>query len=172
MRFWFFRVLVNTPAVSQKMEPKLPIPVAEPNLVAPVNPAPVRSFVKTKWQYIVASVIGLVGAFFGGVFGSLIAAFAGDSWWPSEFALGCFQYAAVIGGVCVGAVPGMIWLLCLRQKWVLPVIGVGTGALLLPVLERMSISNHAMGLLYAGVVALGFVLGFVFWMVVRRRAKG
>ena len=126
---------------------------------------------KTKWQYIIASVVGLTGAIFGGIYGSLLAAFAGDSWWSNEFALSCFQYAMAIGGVCLGAVPGMIWLLCLRQKWVLPFLCAGVCALLLPAFELMPIGNNSMGLFYAGVVAFGFVIGFALWICARRPAK-
>ena len=73
-----------------------------------------------KWQYIVAAVVGLAGAFFGGVWGSILAAFAGDSWWTSDVALKTYQFAIAFGGACLGAVPGTVWLLYLRQKWVLP----------------------------------------------------
>jgi len=125
-----------------------------------------------EWQYVVASVVGLAGAVFGGIYGSLVAAFAGDSWWSNEFALSSFQYAVAFGGVCLGAVPGTIWLLCLRKKWVLPFLCTAFCALLLPAFELMSIGNNSMGLLYAGVVALGFVVGVVLWIRSRRPAKG
>ena len=120
---------------------------------------------------MIASVVGLTGAFFGGVYGSLVAGFAGDSWWTSSFALSCFQFAAAFGGVCLGAVPGMLWLLCLRQRWVLPFLCAAVGALLLPAFESMSIGNDSMGLLYAGVVVFGFVVGFTLWIFARRPGK-
>ena len=124
-----------------------------------------------KWQYVLACVVSLVGAFFGGLYGGLVAAFAGDSWWNSDFALSCFQYALAVGGVCVGAVPGMVWLLCLRQKWVLPFLCVATCALLLPLFEMRLMGNDSLGLIYAGAVVFGFVVGLLFWIQTRRTAK-
>lgn len=130
---------------------------------------------KMKWPYMIASAVGLTGAFFGGILGSLAAAFAGDSWWSNQFAFSSFQCALFVGGVCFGAVPGMIWLLCLRQKWVLPFLSAGVCAMLLPVIDAMYMANHitgdSRGLTYAGVVAFGFVGGTALWMIGRRPAK-
>lgn len=123
---------------------------------------------KSKWQYVVASALGLAGAFFGGVWGSLLAAFAGDSWWTSDLALKSYQFAIVFGGACLGAAPGAIWLLCLRQKWVLPFLLAGGCALLLPVFEIMPMRNEPMGVFYAGRVASGFVVGLALWFFVSR----
>ena len=127
---------------------------------------------RINWQYIIASVVGLIGAVLGGIYGSLLAAFAGDSWWSNDFALSSFQYAMAFGGVCVGALPGTIWLLCLRKKLVLPFLCAAVCALLLPAFESMPVGNNLMGLLYAGVVALGFVVGVVLWLIGKRTAKG
>ena len=126
---------------------------------------------RSRWQYLVAALVGLIGALFGGIYGSLVAGFAGDSWWTSQFALSCFQAAAAIGGICVGGAPGMIWLFCLRQKWVLPVLGAATGTLLLPALQSMPLRNDTLGLLYAGVVTLGFMVGLSLWIWARRTAS-
>ena len=118
---------------------------------------------KPKWPLIVAALLALVGAFFGGVFGGMAGAFAGDSWWPSKSALASFQYALTIGGTCVGATPGLTWLLCLRHRWVLPLLGMAGCALLLPAFEAADIRNATLGPLYAGTVAFGFVVGLVLW---------
>jgi hypothetical protein len=127
-----------------------------------------EKIMKPKWQFIIASVVGLTGAFFGGVFGSLVAAFAGDSWWNSQSALKIFQFAIAFSGVCLGAVPGAVWLFCLRQKWVLPLFWVAGCGLLLPAFEMAPIRNDSKGLLYAGVVVSGFVVGFSLWVYGRR----
>ena len=124
-----------------------------------------------KWQYIAASVVGLTGAFFGGIFGSLLAAFAGDSWWTSDVVFKSYQFAIAYGGACVGAVPGAVWLLCLRQKWVLPVLFTAGCALLLPLFESLPMRNESMGMLYAGAVASGFVVGLILWIYLRRSPK-
>ena len=79
---------------------------------------------KPKWPLVVAALLALVGAFFGGVFGGMAAAFAGDSWWPNKSTLDWFQYALTISGSCVGATPGLIWLLCLGHRWMLPLLGI------------------------------------------------
>ena len=135
------------------------------------NPSLKKSSAKLKWQFFFAAAVSLVGAALGGIFGSFIAAFAGDSWWTSRFALSCFQHAMAIGGGCVGAVPGMIWLFCLGQKWVLPFLFAAAGALLLPIFERMPISNTTLGLSYAGTLVFGFLAGGSLWIFKRRAAK-
>jgi hypothetical protein len=129
------------------------------------------NIIQSKWQLVAASVIGLTGAFFGGVYGSLLAAFTGDSWWTNDIALGFFQFALAFGGVCLGAVPGAIWLLCLRQRWVLPILWAAAAALLLPALESMRISNEPKGLLYGGIVISGLVIGFSIWACGRRSSR-
>lgn len=142
------------------------------DMPAPMFRNPLRNrSTSFKWQYVLACVVSLVGAFFGGIYGGLVAAFAGDSWWTSDFALSCFQYAAVVGGVCVGAAPGMVWLLCLGQKWVIPFLGVAACALLLPVFEWMQIRNNSLGLLCAGALVFGLAAGLVFWLFTRRSRK-
>lgn len=131
----------------------------------------VRDIIRSKWQFIVATVIGLSGALVGGFYGSFVAAFAGDSWWESDFALNFYQNAIAFGGVCLGAVPGAVWLLCLGQRWVLPFLSAAGCALLLPVFERMPMRNESMGLLYGGFVISGFVIGITIWLCGRRHVK-
>lgn len=130
-----------------------------------------RNILLSKWQFFAASIFGLLGAFFGGIYGSLAAAFAGDSWWTSDFALNFYQYALASGGVCLGAVPGAVWLFCLRQRWVLPFLWAAGCALLLPVFEQMPMRNDSMGLLYGGFLISGFVVGIAIWIFGRRRLK-
>lgn len=130
-----------------------------------------RNIIQGNWQFVAASIVGLTGAVLGGIYGSLAAAFAGDSWWTSEFALNFFQFAIALGGVCLGAVPGAVWLLCLRQRWVLPFLWAAATALLLPALESMTISNESKGLLYGGVVISGLVIGFSIWVHGRRHLE-
>lgn len=89
--------------------PQVPIHEnSETHLAAPSDTATEGKIMKSKWQYIVASVVGLTGAFFGGVFGGFVSAFAGDSWWNSDVALKLFQYTIAFGGACLGAVPGTV----------------------------------------------------------------
>jgi hypothetical protein len=130
-----------------------------------------RQIMKRKWQHIVASVVALAGAFFGGVWGSLLAAFAGDGWWTSDVALKTYQFSITLGWTCWGAVPGAVWLLCLRQKWVLPLLLAAGCALLIPVFESIPIRNESRGLFYAGGIASGFVVGLILWICVRRSPK-
>ncbi len=131
----------------------------------------VRDIIKSKWQFVAASIVGLTGAFFGGVWGRMLAAFAGDSWWTSDFALHFYQYAITFGGVCLGAVPGAVWLLCLRQRWVLPFLLAAGCALLLPVFEKVPMHNESMGLLYGGFVISGLVIGIAIWIYGRRHSS-
>ena len=130
-----------------------------------------KNILLSKWQFVAASIVGLTGAVLGGIYGSLAAAFAGDSWWTTPFALNVYQYALTFSGVCLGAVPGAVWLLCLRQRWVLPFLWAAATALLLPVLESMTISNESKGLLYGGIVISGLVIGFSIWFYGRRHLK-
>ena len=73
--------------------------------------------------------------------------------------------------MCLGAVPGLIWLLCLRQKWVLPFLGGAFGALAVPLCDVLSLSNTSRGFLSAGGLILGLVVGLLLWLYFRRRAK-
>ncbi len=130
-----------------------------------------KNILLSKWQFVAASIVGLTGAIFGGIYGGFFAAFAGDSWWTSDFALHFYQYAITFAGVCLGAVPGAVWLLCLRQRWVLPFLWVAGCALLLPVFEKMPMRNESMGLLYGGFVISGLVVGIAIWVYGRRRLK-
>ncbi|BCX48062.1 hypothetical protein HAHE_19700 [Haloferula helveola] len=118
---------------------------------------------KAKWQFIAASILALAGALFGGIFGGLVGAFAGDSWWSSDLAMSAFQTTLVVGGACLGAVPGAVWLLCLRQKWVLPILSAGGCAALFPAYEAMKLRNESLASLYAGTVLLGFIAGILIW---------
>ena len=126
---------------------------------------------KRAWPLVVAALLALAGAGFGGVFGGMAAAFAGDSWWPDKSALNWFQYAITTGGICVGAAPGLIWLLCLGHRWALPLLGIAACALLLPVFEASDIQNNTLGPLYAGTIAVGFVLGTALWLVSKRSTR-
>jgi hypothetical protein len=138
-----------------------------------------RNILLSKWQFPAASLVGLTGAFFGGISGSLAAGFAGDAWWTNTFALNVYQYALTFGGVCLGAVPGAVWLLCLRQRCVLPFLWAAGCALLHPALSSMymntgssmHISRDTIGLLYGGFVISGFVVGIAIWIFGRRRLK-
>lgn len=130
-----------------------------------------KNILLSKWQFVAASIVGLTGAVLGGIYGSLAAAFAGDSWWTSDFALDFFQFALAFGGVCLGAAPGAVWLLCLRQRWVLPFLWAAATALLLPALESMTISNESKGLFYGGIVISGLVIGITIWLYGRRHLK-
>ena len=138
-----------------------------------------RNILQSKWQFVAASIVGLTGAFFGGIYGSLAAAFAGDAYWTSTFALNFYQDAITFSGVCLGAVPGAVWLLCLRQRWVLPFLWAAASALLHPALRSMymnttgsmHISIDSMGLLYGGFVISGLLIGISIWVYGRRRLK-
>jgi hypothetical protein len=96
-----------------------------------------KNILLSKWQLVAASVVGLTGAFVGGCCGALGAGFAGDAYWTSDFAMDVYQYALTFSGVCLGAVPGAVWLRCLRQRWVLPFLWAAASALLHPALRSM-----------------------------------
>jgi len=123
-----------------------------------------------KWHFIAASVIGVVGAFFGGVWGGLAAAFAGDSWWTSQGALESFQMTVACSGILLGFAPAAIWLLCLGQRWVLPILCGAGASLSLFAMELISMSNNVKGMLYPAVVCSGLLAGLALWMMTRRSA--
>lgn len=131
----------------------------------------VRDIIRSKWQFIVATVIGLSGALVGGVFGGLLAGFAGDAYWSNAYVLDAYQFAMTFGGICLGAVPGAIWLLCLRQRWVLPILWTAASALLDPAIGMMPIRSDLQGLIYVGVVYCAFIIGFSLWVYGRRSSK-
>jgi hypothetical protein len=65
----------------------------------------------------------------------------------------------------------MIWLLRLKQKWVLPFLSTAGFALLLLVYDLMPISNTTLGWLSCGTILLGFVLGCSAWIYLRLSEK-
>lgn len=124
----------------------------------------------TKHKLLAASILSLSGAMVGGGYGSLVAAFAGDSWWDNRVSLGCYQHAIVLGAACVGAMPGNIWLYRLKQRWVLALLCAACGALALVPLGWIRLDNDLLGFLYPGIVAAGFVIGLSLWVLGKRSA--
>ena len=62
---------------------------------------------RVDWRLAVVAVLSVGGAVWGGAFGAMCAAFAGDAS-PNEFAMNCFMMWGVLGGASLGALPGLI----------------------------------------------------------------
>lgn len=114
------------------------------------------------WRATLVLVLVAGGALWGGVFGAMIAAFAGDAS-PSKFAMNCFLASWVAGGASLGALPGLIvgWLLGLKRlKWLLgPAVGMGLGTLFGMFLGEMGSSINMHGFVQAAGTLAGAALG-------------
>jgi hypothetical protein len=114
------------------------------------------------WRAALVIVLSMGGALLGGVWGAMIAAFAGDAS-PSEFAMNCFVASWVAGAASLGALPGLIVGLLLgltRLKWLLgPAVGTGLGTLLGAFLGEMGSSINLHGFVQAAGTLAGAALG-------------
>jgi hypothetical protein len=76
----------------------------------------------------IAIALGLPGAVVVGMFGFLVASFAGDAS-ASGFSMICWLIWGSVGGACCGSLLGTAVGLIRRLRWVIPFLGGAIGAI-------------------------------------------
>ena len=116
----------------------------------------------------------LPGAIILGWLGLMTSAFAGDN---GFFADSSWKYAYFwggVGGVSLGAFPGIAYGVYHRLRWVYPLFGAAACALATLGLEVANFGPQNINYLiklYAGLLVFGFAAGGVWWYVARELAN-